>query len=507
MSKVKIIIAIIVSVAVLAGAGAGAYFFFFADNDTPSSHDGDEKDEKDEKDENEEKDEETTQPQIVMPSKEELVTDADVLVLPYYDSFFCYHIPQINYPSDEVQRFNEKISDTLIKLSEKQLQAVKDNNIMTYGNVYYTYGVRDNVVSILIKKIGAEYFMVDMEVFFFDIEKGKELSHAEALEFMGVTRAEFDESVKKAVELNAQNTIPESEAGYFEEPLEMILSDEHISLALPFIDTDGNLLAVARVISRGGPTYFNELISLETGDAREITYCEEMHFDVIYEKLPDNQREAAVLYSEYLYEKGHKEISGCENSVGYFYDITSCFADFLGDSTPELLISYEKKENNYNNSGVFSADALLTIVEGKVQLVKKAENWGGSGGGSEMSVRYDTVNNCPCVYFRDFARAGYVQNMVSSVAYSVNYYPDAQSDTANSYFIYIEDSTKGDIDTIKAETDKWTENTETKEFRYYTINGEYVTEGEYNEFIDSFTSEDIPSGYEMKTVSSTAPCI
>lgn len=510
MSKIKIIVAIIASVAVLAGAGAGVYFGFFADNDSSSSQE--DKKDKDSKEDNESEsagEEDTSADKNETPSKENLVTDAKIELLPYGSIFFCYHIPQINYPSDEISDFNEKISEYYEKLADEQIDYEKENGYMSIGDISYIYGVKDNIVSVVMRESYAEYYGVTYKVYNIDLKTGKELSDSEVLELMGVDEDGFRESVRSAIQLYIDNTTADGEDYYHDEYSDKAiadsLSDESISKARPYVNIDGKLCAVTQMLLLGGVNSFDQPICLENGEVYTVPLCEETHFDELYKDMSEKEKEAAILYTEYLTKKGHSEITSCESSVYYYYDITSCFKNFFGDGTPELFIMYEKKEYNFDGAGAFYADALLTIKDGKVVVVEKSENWGGSGGGSQMDIVYDKANACPAVVYCDSQRAGYAYNQQVYRAYSADYIAGNEVDSYYSSYIYIEDFTKDDIDKIKDETDKWVENTDESSFRYYKCNEDYITEDEFNEFLSNFEFGKVISGYELKTVTELKP--
>lgn len=522
MSKIKLFIIIIAAVLSVGAVGAGVFFALEATDtinvidsvgslldDTEKDEDEDEKKDSDGKEEDKtDEEEETTVTEIEMPSEADIVSDADIELVSYGSVYFCYHIPQINYPTDEISAVNDEIRRYYTELAAEQTEHLDEYGIMSVGDVAYIYGVKDNVVSIAVKESFAEYFGCNYTIYNVDVKTGKMLTDSEVLEIMGLSEEDFREDTKSAMQLYYDNASADDGYSYDEyaqESIDYSLSDECIAQARPVIDIDGSLCAVTEMLIVGGINTVKQIICLDSSEIYEILYCDDEHTDVLYKDLPANERDAAVLYTEYLTDKGHLEITGCSSSIYYYYNISSCFADFIADETPELLIVYEKKEYNYDVAGAFYAAALLSIQDGKVFVSEIAENWGGSGGGGQLSVVYDSLFDAPVVLFSDLQRAGYAYNTQTYRAHTKDSRPGEAVDSYSSYYIYIEEFTQADIDAVKSETDYWKEDFDECSFTYYKCNEEYITAEEFDEFFARFEFDETVSGYELKTVSELKP--
>lgn len=219
---------------------------------------------------------------------------------------------------------------------------------------------------------------------------------------------------------------------------------------------------------------------------RIISFC--MALTLIFASLPQTvwateKIDEVAVYTQYLLDGGYTEMIGHEVEPEYL-DISTCLIDIDTDGVYELLISLMDTEFS-GPHGYPTFSALLDIQNEKVVTALSACHWGGTMGGDYLVIKYDNIRQSYVIaldgYLRDgvYAGSSYLQIYscddweieydIASHHYDLSVYEDQAAEVRQQTDLYIEDG---------------------EDFRYFTVNNEYVTEEDYNKISERFAVPD-----------------
>ncbi len=218
----------------------------------------------------------------------------------------------------------------------------------------------------------------------------------------------------------------------------------------------------------------------------------------------DTINEAAI-YTKYLNNGGYYNFDVYSLNTKSLSDlrVESCLVDLTGDGIEELLLKI------YDSSlpgvrGYWTDTALLTLDENlNVKIRLNAEFSGGTAGGDTLEIKYDTKNSRYVVLCDHRAWDGSWANVRTTLVYAgknnfntaVMYLKTEGFFTGRNYYI-------GEINRVKSETSLYYY--QDGYFRYYQLNGEYISESSFNELDTSFV-EPTDSNYKYKTATLKNP--
>ena len=225
------------------------------------------------------------------------------------------------------------------------------------------------------------------------------------------------------------------------------------------------------------------------------------------EPAPEPGADGHTIYPEFLNNGGWDQVALPGDNVGYSAgDITggnaeiySCLADFDGDGADELFLQADLVEyEGMRGHPIYTA--YLDQENGNAVLRQSAFYNGGGIGGDRLTMMYDTETQKNVLVldseFRDGMWCGINLRRV---------YDDAMQNSA--YDIKYEQYKSSldydsEIARVKGETSVYTEEDGT--LMAYTVNGQYVTQDEYNAMMNRFTGDTVPA-LEMQQVTAAQP--
>lgn len=218
----------------------------------------------------------------------------------------------------------------------------------------------------------------------------------------------------------------------------------------------------------------------------------------------DTFNEAAI-YTKYLKDGGYENFNAYSMNKKYtsYFKVESCLADINNDEIAELLITIMNTKYP-GPRGYHTNDALLTIKDGKVEILLMAESSGGTMGGDSLSLRYDKNNNRYVVLYNSVGRDGVWANVsITDIYNGTNKFSSSVKQLKTEGYNLESDIYKTYISKVKNETSLYYH--EDNYFRYYQIDGKYVPKNSYNDLYNSFV---VPSDekYQQKTVTLEKPC-
>lgn len=218
----------------------------------------------------------------------------------------------------------------------------------------------------------------------------------------------------------------------------------------------------------------------------------------------DTINEAAI-YTKYLNNGGYNNFSVYSSNKKTLSGIAveSCLVDLTDDGIEELFIKiyYSKLPGT---RGYWTNTALLTIDNNSnVKILLNKEFSGGTAGGDMLSLKFDAKNSRYVIACETRAWDGTWANVRITDIYSgengfkapVVSFKTEGFFTGSDYYI-------GKINQVKKETSLYYYSGDY--FRYYKINGEYVSESSFNKTDTSYVTPTV-SKYMLKSASLKNP--
>ena len=225
---------------------------------------------------------------------ENLVTDAYTFAYRDDDGFdYCYHIPKVNLES--CAAINSEMYTTLMEIINVNVhQAIEEYDYPDTGYMLYTWGHREDVVSILANATDAYTEWTEYHVFYLNPETGARCDKAALLQAYGLTEQSFSDQVYAVLRAYWDEKL-QSEAYQTDDYLKKISGDlvgqtlapENIAAAIPYIESDGRLTFLATVYVPAGAGEYKVSFDFETGEQLPYRLCTVDHTaDLPAEKEP-----------------------------------------------------------------------------------------------------------------------------------------------------------------------------------------------------------------------------
>ncbi|MBR3801888.1 MAG: zinc ribbon domain-containing protein [Clostridia bacterium] len=174
----------------------------------------------------------------------------------------------------------------------------------------------------------------------------------------------------------------------------------------------------------------------------------------------------------------------------------SCIADFDGNGTYELLLVI-RDEEYCGPRGYYTISAVYTITDGAVSAMGLVENFGGTGGGDNFYIKYDTKTNKHIVMKTSLGRDGVWAFDYNRTAYTVSGGQLNEYLKITTVFRSFDNTVYGSTaEQIKEEVPLSYEDNDG--IYYHEINDNYVSKEEHDEAEARFI-EPTDSAYQMKT--------
>lgn len=229
-----------------------------------------------------------------------------------------------------------------------------------------------------------------------------------------------------------------------------------------------------------------------------------------------NDINEAELYREYLTGGGYEKAISYYNESPSDFKIESCFVDLDEDGTRELLLQITNTEA-LGPRGYGTYYLLLGLSGEKVVPLAFCTDGGGSGGGSYLSIVYDTQTQKHVLLLTDSFRAGIFSTYYGLTAFDASKREkafseiDSEFDTTDVAFKKMLSVTReycaseyysDDIERIRQETDLYS--MEEDGLVCWKSNDKYISESEYNKLTARFI-EPTDARYQLKVVPANNP--
>ena len=285
----------------------------------------------------------TTAETTAEPTTEEI--DYDNLVVDAYsyeyeneEGKFKYKIPKINLSGDNFSKINDEIykiysSDNGYDDIETYVKNVENGEYPIVYEIDYSWGVKDDVLSIVIEHRISNNGLTSYDVYNLDINDGSEISNSQVVALSGFSADEYDEKTKQAVGSYFWNNLAhdgffEDEFGVksFNDSLKRSLSSEYMDRRTPYFNDNQELCIIVayRPLAGSDTDFINlnlenfELVPDYDKEA-ELSYVNNTTESVANTML--SQDEAYQIACEY-YKNEYDIVSGDKNEeTGYEYAV------------------------------------------------------------------------------------------------------------------------------------------------------------------------------------------
>ncbi len=176
-------------------------------------------------------------------------------------------------------------------------------------------------------------------------------------------------------------------------------------------------------------------------------------------------------------------------------EIQSCLFDFNQDKSYELLLTVT---GELGIRGPLTSTVFLAIKDEKVEVISEAAYSGGSMGGDSLELVYDTEASEHVLLYFSIGRDG---SYYQSATRKICTYDGSEMVTLKTFDILSVDgeseytSYEKEANEIKQKTDLYTQ--DGVYVRCYEIDGEYVSEQDYNKNLDIYVAPE-DEDYKMK---------
>ena len=323
----------------------------------------------------------TTAETTAEPTTEEI--DYDNLVVDAYsyeyeneEGEFKYKIPKINLSGDNFSKINDEIykiysSDNGYDDIETYVKNVENGEYPIVYEIDYSWGVKDDVLSIVIEHRISNNGLTSYDVYNLDINDGSEISNSQVVALSGFSADEYDEKTKQAVGSYFWNNLAhdgffEDEFGVksFNDSLKRSLSSEYMDRRTPYFNDNQELcIIVAYRPLAGSDTDFINL-NLEN-----------------FELVADYDKEAELSYVNNTTES----VANTMLSQDEAYQIACDYWDYqpgdtAGEDNKELAVVYDSI-----NTGKDGREYYLFVLK-----------WYVNGSSSAVDYVYIDMENGSC---------------------------------------------------------------------------------------------------------------
>lgn len=284
---------------------------------------------------------------------ENAVTDAFSYEHKNEEGEFKYRIPKINLSGDNFSKINDEIYEIYSSNNgyddiETYVEEIENGEFPLVYEIDYSWGVKDDVLSIVIEHRISNNGLKSYDVYNLDINDGTEISDEQIVALSGLTVDEYNEKSQQAVGSYFWNNLTydgifNSEGGVasFNDSLKRSLSSEYIDRRTPYFNNNQELcIIVAYRPLAGSDTDFVNL-NLEN-----------------FELVADYNREAELLPNE---NKLISQDEAYEIACEYYkneYGIVS------GDKDEEMGYEYCVRYKSYHEDTNKYLVTLDWLVEG-----------------------------------------------------------------------------------------------------------------------------------------------
>jgi len=186
---------------------------------------------------------------------------------------YCYHIPQINLNGGRGAAINQTIYDECYDLLDKQVyQSIKKYGYPELGEMVYTWGQKDDVVSVVVQSYYTTYSWTDFYVYTLSAETGKRVGTDTVYKAYGLTEDGFYDLVRETMQRYwddcEDDMLPRVGEKMFRTLVDQTLADSNVKAAIPYVNKDGDLCIVADIYSPAGAECYPHMLNT-SGDPDE----------------------------------------------------------------------------------------------------------------------------------------------------------------------------------------------------------------------------------------------
>ena len=182
----------------------------------------------------------------------------------------------------------------------------------------------------------------------------------------------------------------------------------------------------------------------------------------------------AGIYTRYLHSGGYDELLGREYDKTAL-EVSSCLADLDNDGTNELFLSLGTGQSGIRGKETYTF--LLDIESNQVFTVAETYFGGGSMGGDNLAIKFDSVTQTHVLVLE-----GHIRDGVEAYDSYMDVYTKPNfkvgMELNESYYSQYNNWYKENVDKVRSETTLYYE--DGYDFRFYQIDGQYVAEETFN---------------------------
>ncbi len=187
------------------------------------------------------------------------------------NDIWCCHIPQVYLEGGIADELNREIYDTLYEA---------ERNVSSLIGQYYTWGRKDNLVSLLAVNSYQDSGIRTLYLIHFSAETGEKLTDTELLSAFGLTWQEFRELAREQLReywKDREYMLEYMDRDLFDYLVEGTLADENLDDIRPFINSQGQLSFSAWIFSPAGSDAYVHLFTLSDGTEIPLPECGRDH--------------------------------------------------------------------------------------------------------------------------------------------------------------------------------------------------------------------------------------
>ncbi len=169
-----------------------------------------------------------------------------------------YYLPYINYDGAACDEVNKRIE----KLAQKYIENTDEYGSGCMG-ISYKWTLYGNILSLIIP-LQFDADMVEYNVYVLDLKNDKLLTKKDLLAELNIDEADYEQDAQDTMDAcfySLYGSFKDTD-DYYDVVYNETIASENVAEALPYIDENGTLGAVAKIYSMAGANYYYHMVTV-----------------------------------------------------------------------------------------------------------------------------------------------------------------------------------------------------------------------------------------------------
>ena len=177
---------------------------------------------------------------------------------------YSFHVPQIEYDTDDAATINQEIASTYGKIAKECLESVKKKETPYCSSVVYEHFRSGNILALVLRHANFYDGFEGYAAYSYDTANGVRLTNEDILKMQNMTEADYLTALRRAAAKEFDDSfhaswgaLEESDPGGYQELRSWTLSEQNLNLNVPFYMDNGTVHVIAHIGSPAGASYID----------------------------------------------------------------------------------------------------------------------------------------------------------------------------------------------------------------------------------------------------------